>query len=702
MLISAIIRAALDAGIRVLALEPERPPSTLDGEGSRDLCPEALTAADIGTALHWLLSARDFDTLKRLGAGTFQFDGTNLSCRICAVRSGDSWFVELHDLAEHLPKDEGFRLTLVESLAGGLGDLAPGPDHDYLPLREDAPVSPIVAENSTDGSWSDRVRQGLASAAGRLRRRRPVSALPQTLVEIDEWWKDAADHVNSRPVSIEDVPELDDAFAGEAISDGQHHTSNLPWSVEGPPKVEPPHEGGAFDNDDIDWHVSSELDRQAGLEMPGDEELWPAAAGARIRDTTDPRGTIEPLADADWDAVTLSAPAGTPGTPALDEHACAASPALEALLKRCAQLGGDTLYLRPDHAPTLRMDEDVLRLDDDPPVDGRVLEALLATSMSPADRQRFDRGTRCEWALVMSGVGVVECAAFRDRHGVSGRFRLVDATLRPDTTPPIPEVIHVMTGEREGLVLVGSTRARQTSAHIAKLVEAMNERRSDHIVTLEGGDYRVHAAGRAMLSQREVRGGPRAQLDAMKSALTDEPDVLVIDDLRTDTSVRLALQAASTGRLVVGGVVARSASEAIGRVVEAFPIPKRRSAEKHLALHLRGVLVQTVVRGRSGARHSARDVLLNTPTTAALIESGEISRLTDRREPGSGLVESIDATLCDLVRAGELDPSDALRRAVDRTRLAEQLTSARAGSTNPLTVIVRSALGGSEDDDATP
>jgi twitching motility protein PilT len=227
--------------------------------------------------------------------------------------------------------------------------------------------------------------------------------------------------------------------------------------------------------------------------------------------------------------------------------------------------------------------------------------------------------------------------------------------------------------QRDGLVVVGGPRPRQTGAQIAKLVERMNGLRADHIVTLEGGDFRIQTPGRAMLSQREMRGGPRAQLDAMKRALDDEPDVLVVDDLQTDAMVRLALHAASTGRLVVVGVLARSAAEAIVRIVEAFPIQKRRSAEKRLALHLRGIVVQTVVRVRGGVRRVARDVLLNTPTAAALIERGEISRLCDQHEPGSGLVESLDATLCALVLAGELDASEAYPRAADRTRLAELL-----------------------------
>src|SRR5205823_7817065 len=187
----------------------------------------------------------------------------------------------------------------------------------------------------------------------------------------------------------------------------------------------------------------------------------------------------------------------------------------------------------------------------------------------------------------------------------------------------LPKQVQALAIEPEGLVLVVGRRSSGKRTLMAALVDQINRTRRDHVITVEREINIVHQRGSSFISQREVRGNDDDLLTAARSALREDPDVLVIEDLRTGALMNVALEAAASGRLVVGGFSAHTASGAIDRIIDLHAPEHRRQVQLKLADSLRGVVVQVLLRKNGGGRVPAREVLLNTPAVSTMIAVGK-------------------------------------------------------------------------------
>jgi twitching motility protein PilT len=195
----------------------------------------------------------------------------------------------------------------------------------------------------------------------------------------------------------------------------------------------------------------------------------------------------------------------------------------------------------------------------------------------------------------------------------------------------------------------------------------MNRTRRDHIITIEREINFVHERGQSFISQREIRGNDDDLLAAARGALREDPDVMVIEDLRTGPLMNVALEAAASGRLVVAGFSAHTATGAIDRIIDLYAPENRRQVQLALADSLRGVIVQTLLRKIGGGRLPAREVLLNTPAVSSVIAEGKTSQLPMVIEGGRryGMMPLNDA-LVGLVQNGSVEAHEAYRRSPDR------------------------------------
>jgi twitching motility protein PilT len=222
----------------------------------------------------------------------------------------------------------------------------------------------------------------------------------------------------------------------------------------------------------------------------------------------------------------------------------------------------------------------------------------------------------------------------------------------------------------EGLVLVAGPRSSGKRTLIAAFVDLINRTRSDHVITIEREINIVHEHGNSFISQREVRGTDDDLLMAAHAALREDPDVLVIEDLRTASLMNVALEAAVSGRLVVGGFSAYTATAAIDRIIDLYGPEHRRQVQLALADSLRGVIVQVLLKKNGGGRVAAREVLLNTPAVSSVIAEGKTSQLPLAIEGGRryGMMPLNDA-LVGLVQQGTVEGREAYRYATDRPGL---------------------------------
>jgi len=214
---------------------------------------------------------------------------------------------------------------------------------------------------------------------------------------------------------------------------------------------------------------------------------------------------------------------------------------------------------------------------------------------------------------------------------------------------------------------VAGPRSSGKSTLISAFVDLINRTRNDYVITIESQVVCAHESRGCLVSQREVRGDAGEVAAAVSAALRENPDVLVIEDLRSPDVVALALDAMEAGRLVIGAVPAHTATEAIGRILDQYPAGRRDRVQLMLAEGLRGVVSQVLVRKTGGGRVAAREVLLNTPAIATLIAEGRVSQLPAAIDSGRklGMVPLNDA-LAAFVQNGIVDVKDAYRKAADR------------------------------------
>ena len=347
---------------------------------------------------------------------------------------------------------------------------------------------------------------------------------------------------------------------------------------------------------------------------------------------------------------------------------------LDRLLRLSAARGASTMYLSSDSRPGVRVDGELQVLEGEPVLTARDVESLLLTLMPERNHEALRTGAATEWILDIEDVGRVRCMSFRDHRGPGGVFRLMPTRSVSVDQLGLPRAVQGLAIEPEGLVLVAGPRSSGKRTLISAFVDLINRTRRDHVITIEREINIVHERGSSFISQREVRGGDDDLLAAARAALREDPDVLVIEDLRSAGLMTVALEASASGHLVVGGFAAHTATATVDRIIDLYSPDHRRQVQLGLADSLRGVVVQVLLRKTGGGRVAAREVLLNTPAVSSVIAEGKTSQLPMAIEGGRryGMMPLNDA-LVGLVQQGVVDGREAYRYASDRQGLLAAL-----------------------------
>jgi len=411
------------------------------------------------------------------------------------------------------------------------------------------------------------------------------------------------------------------------------------------------------------------------------EEPAPVSVPPAVEEQAAPQPAAEPVEPAAPEPVVTAAPAPEPSQPVVvplarspiraDVQPRALQPSTPAgsdrLLRLAVARGATALHLGSGARPSVRVDGQIVALEGEPALAAHVVESLLIDLAPEPERDALRRGESAEWILDVAEVGRFRCHGFRDDRGAGGTFRLI--VTRPASADHLglPKDIQALVGESQGLVLVAGPRSSGKSTLAAALVDLVNRTRADHVITIESQITCVHDSRGCFVSQREVRGTGDAVAAAVRAAIRENPDVLVIEDLRSPAVVELALEATERGHLVIATISSPTATAAIGRMLAWFSLERRERIQAMLADGLRAAVSQVLVRKAGGGRVAAREVLLNTPEMASLLAHGRLNQLSPALESGraQGMVPLNDA-LAGFVQSGVVDVKDAYRQAFDR------------------------------------
>lgn len=432
------------------------------------------------------------------------------------------------------------------------------------------------------------------------------------------------------------------------------------------------------------------------------EESAPSGGAAETRPGADARARlVEPSASAAAPGPRPPAPPGEVPRPAPREadasggegspavvvplrHAPRAEPAptaaarpagpLERLLRLAAARGASALYLTTQLPPALRVDGEIHILGGEPPLAAGDVEAAVIEMLPDGAADRGRRAEGAEWIRDLPDLGRVRCTTFRDYRGPGLLLRMISARAASAEQLGLSREIQALATEPEGLVIVTGPRGSGKSTLTAALVDLINRQRADYVVTLERQIRLVHESRQSLISQREVRGHGDEVAAAARAALRENPDALVIEDLRTADTLQAALDAAGAGLLVVASLTAPGTAAAVERLVDLAPADRRGPTQAVLAETLRGVVAQVLLRKTAGGRLAARELLLNTPAVAALIAEGRFAQLPRAIDSGrrAGMFPLNDALVA-AVQAGAVDVREAYRKAADRQGLLAQL-----------------------------
>jgi twitching motility protein PilT len=347
--------------------------------------------------------------------------------------------------------------------------------------------------------------------------------------------------------------------------------------------------------------------------------------------------------------------------------------ALMQTLRAAAARGASTVYVVAQSKPMIRIDGEIGPLESEPTLTAADVERLVMELAPPRRRDALLNGP-VEWLCDVPEIGRVRCLTFRDHRGPGVLFRMFPPrAISADQLGLTPEV-QALCQQSDGLVLVAGARASGKSTLLNAFVDLINRTRSDHVITIESQIGFVHESRRSFISQRESRGDSELAATYARAALREDPDVMMIEDLKSAELVSAALEAAESGRLVIASVSAASTIGAIERLIELFPADRRARARASLATALRGVIAQVLLRRVTGGRAAAREILLNTPAVSQLVLEGKMFQLPVALDSGRrhGMVPLTDS-LAAHVREGTVQVAEAYRKALDRAALVAVL-----------------------------
>jgi twitching motility protein PilT len=353
---------------------------------------------------------------------------------------------------------------------------------------------------------------------------------------------------------------------------------------------------------------------------------------------------------------------------------------LPELLKAARDRGGSDLHLSVGAPPTIRIGGD-LRWLDLPVLRAEDTHALAVGALTAHQRAAFDDGAEVDLAFSMEGVGRCRCNVFRQKGSVGAVFRLIPDAIRSIEELGLPRVVGWLADRPRGLVLVTGPTGSGKSTTLAAIVDRNNTTRPLHIVTIEDPIEFVHGHRTALVSQRELRTDTKSFPQALRAVLREDPDVVLIGELRDLETMEAALTVAETGHLTLATLHTNSAAQTMTRLVDAFPAHQQPQVRTQLSLVLEGVVCQTLVRTRDEAgRVAALEILVATPAIRHLIREDKVHQIYGAMQAGQDRagMQTMNQALAQLVEKRLVSRESALAASAHRDELAALLDRAGA------------------------
>jgi twitching motility protein PilT len=360
----------------------------------------------------------------------------------------------------------------------------------------------------------------------------------------------------------------------------------------------------------------------------------------------------------------------TPAPPAAAPAPATPSAPMDALLRAMVDMKASDLHLSAGNVPTVRHDGEMKALPGVGALAARDTERLLLSIATPRAREEFERRHDADFAYEIAGVGRFRGNLFMDRKGPGGVFRIIpNRIITAEEMGLSPEILDLCKLPK-GLVLVTGPTGSGKSTTLCALIDYINRTRADHIITIEDPLEFVHENKKCLVNQRQVGDHTDSFKDALRAALREDPDIVLVGELRDLETMAIAIETAETGHLVFGTLHTSSAHGTIDRIINQFPAERQQQIRMMLADGLKGVISQMLCKKIGGGRVPALEVMIASMSISNLIREGKTFQIPSIMQSGKKLGMCLmNDSFLDLVKKQLIKPEDAYAKAVDKSGL---------------------------------
>ena len=333
------------------------------------------------------------------------------------------------------------------------------------------------------------------------------------------------------------------------------------------------------------------------------------------------------------------------------------------LLAFSAKQGASDLHLSSGLPPMIRVDGDVRRINL-PAMDHKQVHALIYDIMNDKQRKDYEEFLETDFSFEVPGVARFRVNAFNQNRGPGAVFRTIPSKVLTMDDLAMGEIFKTIADVPRGLVLVTGPTGSGKSTTLAAMLDYINSNKYQHILTVEDPIEFVHESKKCLVNQREVHRDTLGFNEALRSALREDPDIILVGEMRDLETIRLALTAAETGHLVFGTLHTTSAAKTIDRIVDVFPAEEKSMVRSMLSESLQAVISQTLLKRIGGGRVAAHEIMIGTPAIRNLIREDKVAQMYSAIQTGGAVgMQTLDACLKNLLGKGLISRESAREKA---------------------------------------
>jgi twitching motility protein PilT len=333
------------------------------------------------------------------------------------------------------------------------------------------------------------------------------------------------------------------------------------------------------------------------------------------------------------------------------------------LLAFSAKNGASDLHLSAGLPPMIRVDGDVRRINL-PALEHKEVHRLVYDIMNDKQRKDYEEFLETDFSFEVPGVARFRVNAFNQNRGAGAVFRTIPSKVLTMEELGMGKVFQNISDFSRGIVLVTGPTGSGKSTTLAAMIDYINNNRYEHILTIEDPIEFVHESKKCLMNQREVHRDTLGFSEALRSALREDPDIILVGEMRDLETIRLALTAAETGHLVFGTLHTTSAAKTMDRVIDVFPAEEKEMVRGMLSESLQAVISQTLLKKNGGGRVAAHEIMIGTPAIRNLIRENKVAQMYSAIQTGGGLgMQTLDQCLKLLVQKGLITPQSAREKA---------------------------------------